>query len=171
MKSGDVAHKIVETVSGNLSGAVKVDAVEAFHYIRVVGYLKIGNNGLAELLDFHVFAVILADGNRRVDDVRNCHHDLFDSFLNVPFLFRKLVYPVGVFSDLGLHLLGAFFVALCHKSADLLGELISVGAESLNFLLDASVFGVKLDNFVHEGKFFVLELVSDILFYDFGIFP
>ena len=63
MKSCDVTHEIIESVSGYLSCAVKVDAVELLHDVNVIGYLKIGNNGLAKFLYFYVLAVVLADGN------------------------------------------------------------------------------------------------------------
>ena len=46
MEPRDVAHKIIEAVSGDTSRAVEVDAVEALHDLRVIGDLKIRNDRL-----------------------------------------------------------------------------------------------------------------------------
>ncbi len=119
MKSRDVSHEIVETVSGYLSGAVKIYAVKAFHNVRMVRNLKIGNNRFAVFLHFHIFAVIFSYGNRRVDYVGNSHHDFFDFFLNFFFFLCKFIYSGRIFCNFGFYPLGFFLFTLCHKTADL----------------------------------------------------
>ena len=54
---------------------VKVESVESFHDFGMIGNLKIRNNRLAISLNFDIFAVVFSDRNRRVDYVRNLHHD------------------------------------------------------------------------------------------------
>ena len=74
MQAGDVSHQIIEAVSGHPAGAVQIDAVEGFHDVRMIGHLEIRDHGLAEALQLHVFGIIFADRDRRIDDVRDDHH-------------------------------------------------------------------------------------------------
>ena len=75
MKACDVAHKVIETVSGNTSCGIKIDAVKAFHDVCVIRNLEIGNNGLTEPLNLNVLGIVFSDGYRRIDDVRYRHHN------------------------------------------------------------------------------------------------
>ena len=74
MNSGNIAHEIIESVARNTSCGVKVNAVETLHNIGVVRNFKIGNNRLAVFCDLNILAVILADGDARVNDIGNDHH-------------------------------------------------------------------------------------------------
>ena len=62
MKSGNIAHQIVEAVSCYSSGSIQINAVKTLHDICVVGDLKIRNHWLTELLDLYIFTVILTPG-------------------------------------------------------------------------------------------------------------
>ena len=76
VKSGNIAHQIVEAVSCYSSGSIQINAVKTLHDICVVGDLKIRNHWLTELLDLYIFTVILTDGYAWIDDIWDGHHDL-----------------------------------------------------------------------------------------------
>ena len=61
--------------------------------------LEIRHDGLAEALDFHVLAVILANRHRRVNDVRNDEHPLADFRLQFVFLRRQTLQIRKKFQD------------------------------------------------------------------------
>ena len=54
MKSCDISHEIIESVSGNSSCSIKINTAETLHYICVIRDLKIGNHGLTELLYLNI---------------------------------------------------------------------------------------------------------------------
>ena len=96
MQSGNIAHQVIETVSGNLSGAVQINAVETLHDLGMVRDLEIRNYRLTESLDLHVLAVILSDGYAGIDDVRDGHHDLQDLLIQLFFLLGQLLQLLGI---------------------------------------------------------------------------
>ena len=79
VKPRDIAEQIVKAHARDASGGFLVDAAEALHNVHMVGDFKIGHDGLAEALDLDVAAVVRADGNGRVNDVRDHIHDLADA--------------------------------------------------------------------------------------------
>ena len=79
MKPCDIAHQIIESVSGYSSGTFKINAVKALHDICMIRNIKFRNHRISVFLDFYVFAVIFSDRNRRINDVWDRHHDLFNS--------------------------------------------------------------------------------------------
>ncbi len=87
MQPRDVAEQVVEARAGDAARRVHINAVEALHDLRVVGNFKIGHLRLAEALDFDIAAVVRADGDAGIDDVRDQQHDLVDLLL---VLFLKL---------------------------------------------------------------------------------
>ena len=100
----NVAHEVIEAVAGDAACGVHIDAVEALHNLGVIGNIKIGDDGLAEALDLNVCAVIRADGDGRIDDVRDGQHDLMDTLCVVLLKTLKLSEPVGLRLDLRLDL-------------------------------------------------------------------
>ena len=170
VQSCDIAHQVVETVTSYFSSAVQVDAAEAFHNICVVRDFEIRNNGFAESFYFHVFAVVFTDGNGRIDDVRNGHHDFFDAFFYIFFFCCQFVNAFCISSDLCFYFFGFFFFAFCHQTADLFGQFISLCTQSFYFLFDGSVFLIQFDNFVYQRQFAVLEFLTDIFLNDFRVF-
>ncbi len=69
MEPGNIPHEVIEAVAGDTAGSVHIDAVEALHYLGVVGNIKIGDYRFAEALYFDVAAVVRADGNAGVNDI------------------------------------------------------------------------------------------------------
>ena len=170
VQARDIAHEIVEPVTGDPAGGVEVDAVKGLHDLGVVGDLEIRDHGLAEAFDLHVLAVVFSDGNGGVDDVRDRHHDGADLFGELGFLLLQFRKTGGLFGDLLLDGLGLFLLTLRHETADLLRELVPVPAELVGLLHDGAVFGVESDHFVDERELFFLEFVADVLAHGFGIF-
>ena len=118
MKSCNISHKIIESVSGHLSCTVKVDSVQFFHYIGMIRYLKIRNKRLTELFDFYILTVILTYRYARIDNVRNGHHILFDLLFKLCFNRLKFCKLLSKACYRCLYLLGLFFLALRHKCTD-----------------------------------------------------
>ena len=104
VQAGNVSHEIIEAVAGDAACGVHIDAVEALHYLGMIRNIKIGDHWLAKALDFNVCAVIRADGNGGIDDVRNGQHDLMDALCVVLLETFKLSEPVGLSLDLRLDL-------------------------------------------------------------------
>ena len=65
MKTCDISHQIIETVSCNFSRCVKVDTIKTIHDICVIWDFKIRNDRFAEFFDLHVAAVIFSDDRKR----------------------------------------------------------------------------------------------------------
>ena len=176
VQARDVAEQVVEARAGDAARGVHVDAVEALHDLRVVGNFKIGDLRLAEALDLDVAAVVRADGDAGVDNVRNQQHDLVDLLLILLFELFKLGQAVGVRLDGRLDLFGLFELArvllrLTHQHADLLREGVAAGAQLARLGDGGAVLGVELDDLVDEGELFVLELLLDVFLDLIGIFP
>ena len=120
MKSCDISHKVIESVSGNSSCGIKIYAIEALHYFRVIRNLEIRHDGLAVALYFYVFAVILSYGNGRIYDIGDDHHLFLKIFLNGLFFFGKSGNAVSISCNFGLYSLCLFLLSLCHEHTDLL---------------------------------------------------
>ena len=170
MQAGNIAHQVVKSVSCNLSGAVEVDSVKGFHDFGMVGNFIIGDNRLAELLYLHVFAVVLTNRYRRIDNLRNGHHNCLELFFKLTLDFFQFCQTSGVCGNLLLCFLCLVLFALSHQCANLLRNLVSRCAKLVGFLYSGAERSVKLDCLVNEGKLVLLEFVSHILPNDFGIF-
>ena len=90
MKTCNVSHQIIESITCNTSCAVKIDSVKVLHDICVIRNFEIRNNRLTEFLDFYVLTVIFTDRYRRINDVRDNHHILQKLFLNLFFSLGKI---------------------------------------------------------------------------------
>ena len=170
MKSCDISHQVVKTVSRNFSGAVQIQTVKAFHNIRMIRNLKIRHCRLAVSLNFYILTVIFSNRNRRINDVWNGHHDFFNLFFYFFFLSGKFLYSLGVGSYFFLRLFSLFLFSFFHQAADHFRNFISFCSQAFYFLFDLSVLLIQIDDLVYKGKFTVLEFIPDILFYDFWIF-
>ena len=120
MQTRDIAHEIVKAVAGNTPRSIHIYTVELFHYIGVIGYLKIGNNRLAEALHLNVMGVVGTDRHAGVDDVRDHEHDFSYLCLKLRLLLFKLGKTRGALCDLFLHLLSLGALTVSHKNAYLL---------------------------------------------------
>ena len=166
MQTGDIAGQIVETVAGNSSGAVQINAVEGFHDLGVVGDLEIGHNRLAVALYFDVFTVILTDGNGGIDDVGDDQQNVTDLLLHLLLHLLQLGQTGSLLGDLFLHLLGFLALALCHQAADALGDAVSLGTQVACFLLNSTALSVQLDDFIDQGQLGILEFLFDVFLDD-----
>ena len=81
---------------------------------------------------------------------------------------RKLLSHVG---DFLLGARGGVLVALSHEGAYLLADGVASAAQKVAARLCLAEFLVHGENFVHEGEFFLLKFLSDVLFDEFGIVP
>ena len=169
MKACDITHQIIESVTGNTSCAVKIDSIKILHDICMIRNFKIRNNRLTKFLNLYVLAVVFTDRYRRIDDVRDHHHIFQKLFLNLFLSLRKFLNTSSGCSNLFFNLFCLFSFSLAHKSTDLFGDLVSLSTESLNLLLDLSVFFIKFENLVNQLQFAVLELIADILLYNLRI--
>ena len=142
----------------------------------MVGDGEGGHLALAEALHFHVIFVALADGDGGVDDVGDQHHALADFLVQLLLQHFQLGQTVGVGLDLGLDFfglsqLGGVLLGLAHQHANLLGELVALGAEVIGLHDGGAALGIQLDDLVHHGQLLVLELLADVFLYDLGILP
>ena len=161
--SCNVAHQVVESVSGNFSCCIKIDTVETLHNVCVIWNLKIRNNRLTKLLDLYVAAIVFSDRNGRIDDVRDGHHNLGNLLGQLLLLCLKLRQTGSVCSDLSLDSLCLFLLTLCHQCTDLLGDLVLVCTKLISLCLCGTGLCVQLDHFINEWKLVILELLLDVL--------
>ena len=91
VQSGDIAHQIVETISGNPSGTVQIDPIETFHDLCVIRNLKIRHHRFPIALYLYILTVVFSDRHAGIDDIRDGHHDLRNFLIACFFLFLKPV--------------------------------------------------------------------------------
>ena len=176
VEPGDVAQEVIEAVAGDAARRVQVDAAEGLHNFRVIGDGEVRGFGLAEALDLHVFAVVLANGDGGVDNLGNQQHALVELRFQLVFLLLKLGQAVRLFLHLGLDglgllELGGVLFGLAHEHADLLGEGVAVGAELVRLGDGGAALGVQVDDLVHQGELAVLEFLLDVLLDGLGVLP
>ena len=164
VQSRNITHQIIETVSGNLSGSIQIDTVELLHDLSVIGNLKIRNNRLTVTGNLHVLGIILTDRNRRIDDIRNGHHQLQNTLGQLLLLLRKLLQSLSISSNFLLHCLSLLALALSHQLTDLLGQLIAGSLQIVSSLLSLTTLCIQLDHLVYHGQLVVLEFLLNILF-------
>ncbi len=170
MQPGNIAHQVIEAVSSHPSGRVQIDSVKSFHDLCVIRNLEIRNYRFPILLNLYIFTVILSDGHRGVDDIRDNHHILFQLLLYFLLPLCQLFHPASLGSYLLLNLFCFHSFSLGHQGTDLLGDFISLRTKSLYLLLDASVLRIQRQNLIYQRKLLILELISDVLFYNLRIF-
>ena len=168
--TGNVAHKIIESFAGDLSGSFFINSVEFCHNVGMIRNFKVGVGLFSELLNLNVFAVVLAYGNRRVYDIRNLHHKGFYLGFKLVFLCFKLCKALRFLGDKLFHLHGFLFFALSHEHADFLADFVSVCAKLAGLGVCGAFLLIKADNLVHHGNLLIFKFLSDVLFYEFGIF-
>ena len=136
---------------------------------------KIGNHRVTESFHFHIGAVIGTDGDGGVNDIGDIQHNGVDTLGILLLQSFQLGKAVGVCLDLRLDLfgllqLGGVLFGLTHQNSDLLGEGISAGADLAGLGDGSAVFGVKLDDLVHQGKLLILKFLFDVFLYQFRVF-
>ena len=146
-----------------------------------MGNLKIGSNGIAKALHFIVMAVVRADGDGGVNDVRDHVHDLAQLVLGLGLLLFKLRAALVVGLDLGVvfidQLLQVRFLRLIRffqltiKRTVCLRQLVAGGLQLLAFLLRRTLLRVEPDGLVYERQLCILKLFPDIFADCVRIFP
>ena len=132
---------------------------------------KIRHNRFSKFFNLYIFAVIFSDRHAWINDIRNCHHDLFDLFCQLClflFQFSKALRPLCYFC---FQSFGFFFFALCHQTADIFRDFLSLRTQLVRFLLCRAALFIQCDHFIYKRKFAVLKFIFDILFYNIRIFP
>jgi len=175
VQARDIAHEIVKSAAGNAAGRVHVNAVEALHYLGVIGNVEIGNDRLAEALDLDICRVVRADGNGGIDDVRDGQHDLADAHGKLVVQRLKLGKAVGVCLDLRLCLLGlgklrGVLLRLTHELSDLFRQRVAACAQLVCLGHRRAVFHVKVNDLVHQRQLLVLKLLFDVFLYCIRVF-
>ena len=169
MQSGNIAHEIIEPVTGYTSCSIHINTFKFLHNLCMIRYLKIRYCRLAVFLYFHIFRVIFTNWNRRIDNIRNGHHillDLLTKFIFCFFQFSKTGRISGNFSLLCLRFL---LLTLCHQCTDLFGYLIAVSTDLIRFLLCFAHACIQFDHFIHQIKLTILKFFSDIFLYNIRI--
>lgn len=117
MQSCNITSEIIEAVAGSFSCGIEVNSVEFFHNIDMIGNFKVRGKGFAELFDLDVFGIVLADRNRKVNDVWDNHHDFFD-----------LLFKFSFFKFEGINFLidRSNFSHNCLKSGVIFGRFLSL---------------------------------------------
>ena len=118
MQSCYISHKIIKTVSCNFSRTVKINAVKRFHNLCVIRNFKIRNYRLSKTLEFYILTVIFSNRNRRIDNIRNGHHDFLDFFFNFFFFYRQLLDSSCAFTYFFLKNFCFFKFFLSHHCSD-----------------------------------------------------
>ena len=149
MKSRDIAHQIIETITGYLSCRIEINTVKTVHNVCMVRDLKIRNHRLTEFLNLHIAGIIRSDRYRRINDIRDHHHILCDLLCIGLFLLLELGQTLCELSYLCLYSFCFLLLSFLHQSTNLLGQLVSLGTQVICFLLCRTGFGIQLDNFIY----------------------
>ena len=129
VKSGDIPHQIIEAVSRYFSCTVKINTIKGLHDICVIRDLKIRNCRLTKSLDLYVLTVVFPDRHRRINDIWNRHHNLFDLFFYFFLLCGKLVDSSCAFCHLFLKCFCFFKFLLSHHGANFFGGFIFLSSK------------------------------------------
>jgi hypothetical protein len=171
MQACYVSAEIVETVAARFPRTFDVDAMQLFHNVNMIRYLKIGNGRFAETLNLHVLTVVLSDWNGIVNDIRDYHHPFFD--LGVE-LFLQLLQFNKLPGNLGNSLLVVFrflFPAFGHQISYFLADGIPLASQVVAFELGIPVFFVHFYNFIDKYQLLILELLFDVFLNQLGVRP
>ena len=124
MQSCHIPHQIIETVSCNTSCSIHIQTAKTLHNVCMVGNGKIRNKRLSKAFIFHITAIILSNGYRRINHIRNHHHAFQNLFLQHGLLLFQFGKSFGESGNFFLYLLRFFLFSFSHKGANLLGNLV-----------------------------------------------
>ena len=82
MKSCNIAHQIIESISCNVTCRIQIQSIKWFHNLCMIWDFKIRNHRITKLLNFYIFSIIFTNWNTRVNDVWNYHHALIQFLCN-----------------------------------------------------------------------------------------
>ena len=174
VEPGDVAHQVVEPAAGYPAGGVQVDAVEPLHDIGMIRHLELRHRRRTEPLHLHVGGIVGPDGHGGVDHIGDHQQDLMDFGSVLALQLFQLGQPVGPRLDLGLDFfglgqLGGILFGLAHEHTDFFTQSVAGGPQLAGLGDGRAVFGVQVQDLVHQGEFFLLELIDNILFDCVGV--
>ena len=89
MQACNIAHKVIKALARNPAGGILINSVEKLHNVGMVGNFKIGVRLLTELLNLHIFAVVLTHRHARVHYIRYFHLYFGNLFLQLVLFFFK----------------------------------------------------------------------------------
>ena len=164
MKSCNISHQIIKSISCHFAGAVQINSVKTLHNFRMIWNLKIRNRRLTVFLYFNIFTVVFADRHTRINDVWNRHHDLCDFFIQFLLFYGQFLQTRSVCRYLFFYFLRLIFLSLSHKSPDLFRKLVSLPTEFICFLLCCPSLCIKLNYLIHQRKLFILKFIFNIFF-------
>ena len=169
VQSCNIAHQIIESVPRYSVSRIQIDAIKAFHDIRMIWDLIIRNERIAKPLYFNVFTIIFTNRNRWVDHLRDDHHLFFEFCFYFFFAGRQLIDPGIVPGDFCFYFFCFIFKALPHELSDFLGNLVFICSECFHFRFDVSVFSIQSDHGINQRELLILILLPDIFFYSFCV--
>ena len=164
MQPGNIPHQVIEAIAAGLAGAVQINTIQPLHDVHMVRHLEIRHLGLAEALQLHILAVVLADGHTVINDVGDHQHPLADFRLQFFFLLLQGCQFIRHGGDLCLYLLGFFLLSLGHQAANLLGQGLALVPQAVSLLASFPVFLIEGNHLIHHGQFGILKLFADVLF-------
>ncbi len=129
MQTGDISHQIIKAIAAGFSGAVQIHTAEPFHNIHMVRNLKIRDLRLSKTFYLYIFAVVLADRNRVVNNIGNDQHPFADLALQLCFLGLEFLQLGSNAGHQPLGLLRFFLFPLGHQRADLLAGYVALVAQ------------------------------------------
>ena len=148
VEAGYVTHQVVETVSRDSAGGIHVHPVEGLHNLSVIRNFKVWYHRLAKTFNLYIGRVVRADGDGRVNDIRNNQHNFPDFFCKFGFLLFQFCQPVGISLYFGFGFLcfgqlrGVFF-GLTHEHPHLFGQGVPGGTQFVGFGHSGSILCVQ----------------------------
>ena len=170
VKSGNISHQIIKSVSGNLSGTVQINTAELLHYFRMIRDVKLRNYRITILFNLHILSIILTNRNARIYYVRDYHHYFRNLFFQLFFFFFQFNKAFCSGRHLSLLFLRLLLFTLRHQGADFLGNFVSVCPKIVRFLFCLPALCIESNHFIHQWKLSVLEFLFHIFFYCFRVF-
>ena len=170
MKPCNISHKIIESIAGYFAGTVQINAIKALHNLCMIRNLKIRNHRIPIFLNLHILTVIFSNGNTRINDIRNRHHNLCYFFIQLFFLCGQLLQAGSICSHFLFYFFCFIFLALPHQCTNLLGKLIPLRPKLICLLLCCSSVRIQSDHLIHQRKLFFLKFILYILLYNISIF-
>ena len=149
VKSCDITHEIIESISSHSSSCIKINTMKSFHYICVIWNFKIWNNWITVFLDFYIFRIIFSDRYCIINDLRNDHH-LLKYFIIYFFLSSfKFFKSFSTLSYFFFHCHCFFFFTLSHECTDFFRNLIFLCSKIISFLLNCSSLIIQFHYFIY----------------------
>ena len=169
MQACNIARQIVESLPRSTARGIYVDTIQLFQNIQMVGNFKVGNRRLAKACKLDVFFIVLAKGHVVGNNIRNCHHRLFECcfyFRAFRFNSRK---TLCVCLYLRLDFFSAFLIARLHQHAHLFGQGVSCSTKGVAFLNERTALCVQLQHFIYKRKLSILKLFTNVFTNQVGV--